>query len=176
MASGRFQVFAEAPVPANDDLGGLLGVVRNAVIDQRLADELLAVGPALRSRTVQNPRYHRLSLAKHLVLQAELDLFSGGSPDAEKGETGAAVASALLQENPSRRWQLAALGSWLAGMAYLRHRRWEFAERAFRASRRAADAAPDGDPGLASYGLAQLRLSQAEMSAGRGCESEAAVG
>jgi tetratricopeptide (TPR) repeat protein len=165
---------ARQPVPANDGLSRLMELACQAVEDETLATELLSLPPAWRARTVhQDARFHRESLAKLLLLGAEVGLFSDRHPGVGRAATGALVAQTLTLRPSGPACQRVVLGHWLAGKVYLRRRKWRLAERAFRDS--AVATVSDGERGLgfSAYGMGQLRLSQGQAEAAVGHFSKA---
>jgi hypothetical protein len=132
-----------------------------SLADRALADRLLRHPRSERRElALSEAGYHRLSLARLLVLQAEATLHEGSATPAdlvEPAEMAAAVAGVLAAAGDAEAARTAALAHWLVGKAMLLRGDRELAGEAFRAAGACVPgAAPSPEEGLATVGMAQL--------------------
>jgi hypothetical protein len=133
--------------------------------DRRLARQLLAMPSLTRvEAAVHDCRFHRVSLARMMALQAEAALFDPAGDARPWAELAAAIGAVLARGSKGGAWRTAALGGWLLGKGLLRSGHRRLAREAFHSM---VAVVGEGDSaeemGLRSAGLAQVHEDMGEV-------------
>lgn len=147
-------------------VGNVLPMFRTALADVVLAQELLA-RPKLASaiEAACSPRYHRISLARLLLLQAEADVLAPAGEPLVKAALAQVILDRLAERGEKRVRPHVAMAWWLLGKSLLRSGRTRMARAAFVA---AAERVPDRrseEAALVAVGLAQLHEDMPRVAA-----------
>jgi hypothetical protein len=124
----------EGPAPARDtglgDAGAILAAARE---DGELVRQLMAIPALERIETaLDDPRFHRPTIARMLALQAESALGDPACDPRPVAELGAAIAGTLARDPGGEAQRTAAWAYWLLGKAMLRAWQWRLANDAFQ--------------------------------------------
>ena len=125
---------AEGPAAAHAAmLSDTAKILATARADGELLRQLLAM-PVLEriEAALDDPRFHRPSLARMLTFQAESALGDPACDLRPVAELGAAIAGTLARDPGGEAQRTAAWAYWLLGKALLRATQWRLAEDAFQ--------------------------------------------